>query len=278
MVSGGNAFTACKKEDGAPTPTAASGGMGGDSEWEENANGLPSLPAPATDEDISGVLLEDLNGDGLDDLIVLTFEGTPSYVYLNPGNGDFSGVTPTPIGTGGTGTSTDEGLSTDAAVADVNGDGLVDIVVANDGTSNMIYLGQPAPSRGDFSGVTGLPFGSANGPTVDVEVGDIDGDGAPDIAAANDGTPNVIYWGQPINYGDTPSYASLPVDKPDAGTSGSNPWPWSTIGPHAEQSSSIALGDLDNDGDIDIVVGNGGGDPSRVHLNPLPTLATCATT
>ena len=98
---------------------------------------------------MSGVLLEDLDGDGLDDMIVLTHAGVPSYVYLNPGDGDFSDVTPTPVGTGGTGTSTDEGQATDAAVADVNGDGLVDIVVANDGTSNMIYLGQPAPSRGD---------------------------------------------------------------------------------------------------------------------------------
>ena len=34
---------------------------------------------------MSGVHLADLNGDGRDDLIVLTHGGVPSYVYLNPG-------------------------------------------------------------------------------------------------------------------------------------------------------------------------------------------------
>jgi hypothetical protein len=262
LVSGTSVYADCGDGDG----------DGDGDDWDEDAGkGRQPLPAPATEDDISGVLLEDVDGDGIDDMIVLTHAPLPSYVYLNPGNGDFSDVTPTPIGTGATEPATDEGHSTDAAVADVNGDGLVDIVVANDGKPNMIYLGQPAPNRGDFSGVTGLPFGSANGPTVDVEVGDIDGDGAPDIAAANDGTPNVIYWGEPSHVaGTNPSYAALPADKPDAGTNGSNPWPWSTIGPHAEGSTSIALGDLDNDGDIDIVVGNADGSPSRVHLNPLP--------
>merc|ERR1719197_1591199 len=128
----------------------------------------------------------------------------------------------------------------------------------------MIYLGVPAPQSafpatgtGDFSGVTGLPFGSMNGPTTDVEVGDIDGDGAPDIAVANDGAPNVIYWGEPTTFAvkATPQYAQLPADKPDAGTSGANPWPWSTIGPHSESTQSIDLGDVDNDGDLDIGVG-----------------------
>ena len=127
-------------------------GDGDDSDWDEDAGkGRPPLPAPASEDDVSGVLLADLNGDGLDDMIVLTREDVPSYVYLNPGDGDFSSVTPSAIGTGATAPATDEGLSTDAAVADVNGDGLVDMVVANHGTSNMIYLGQPAPSRGDFS-------------------------------------------------------------------------------------------------------------------------------
>ena len=39
---------------------------------------------------------------------VLTESPSPSYVYLNPGNGDFSAVAPTAIGTGGTGSATAE--------------------------------------------------------------------------------------------------------------------------------------------------------------------------
>ena len=156
---------------------------------------------PKAEAAISAIEAADVNGDGIDDLIVLTHAPYPSYVYVNPGNGDFSGVTPTEIGLG---SSRDKGHATSAAVEDVNDDGIADIVIGNDGTSNMIYLGVPtdnpftnAAGSGNFSGVAGLPFGSSNGPTTDVEVGDIDGDGALDIAVANDGTPNVIYWGKP---------------------------------------------------------------------------------
>ena len=189
-----------------------SGGAG----WEHvAAHDRTPLPAPATDADVSGVHLADLNGDGVDELIVLTHAGVPSYIYENPGNGDFSRayVPPTPIGTG---EAADKGHSTSAAFADVNGDGHVDIVVGNEGTSNMIYL----DGDGNFATVDGIPFGSANSPTTDVAVGDIDGDGLVDVAVANDGTPNVVYWGQPIDAGTDPSYAVLAADQPDAGASG----------------------------------------------------------
>ena len=146
---------------------------------------------------------------------MLTHAGVPSYIYENPGNGDFSRayVPPTAIGTG---QAADKGHSTSAAFADVNGDGHVDIVVGNEGTSNMIYLGT---GDGNFATVEGIPFGSANSPTTDVAVGDIDGDGLVDVAVANDGTP----------MSSTGASGTMPaptratrcwVDKPDAGASG----------------------------------------------------------
>ena len=55
------------------------------------------MPQPVDNAQASGVRLGDLNGDGLDDLIVLTFAGTKTYTYLNPGNGNFNGVVPTAV-------------------------------------------------------------------------------------------------------------------------------------------------------------------------------------
>ena len=255
---------------------ARCGESGSSTGWDEQSGkGPPALPAPATDADIYATHLADLNGDGIDDLIVLTHGGQHSYVYLNPGNGDFSGVTGIPIGTGGRDDSTDTGFSTSVAVADVNRDGIVDLVIGNDGTSNMIYLGVAAPTRGDFSGVVGLPFGSANGPTTDVAVGDVDGDGAMDIATANDGGPNVMYWGDPtMAVGGKPDYARLPINSPLGGTSGNAPWPWSTIGTRADGSTSIALGDLDKDGDLECVAVHAASN-ARARAIPLLALDLC---
>ena len=247
----------------------------GSGKWDvQPGKARQPVPVPATEADVTKQLLADLDGDGIDDLIVLTHAPHPSYVYLNPGNGDFSGVSPKEIGKDGVG-ATDKGDSSSAAVADVNGDGIADIIVSNDGTFNMIYLGVPGPfpAKGDFSGVIGTPFGSANGPSRDVAVGDIDGDGAPDIAVANHGKPNVVYWGEPAAFSTqaAPQYAKLPADKPAAGTSGASPsgeWVWSTIGLHSDASTSIALGDMGAKCGLDILVGNEGGAPSRVFASP----------
>ena len=238
---------------------------------------LPSpLPAPANVADVSGVHLADLNGDGKDDLIVLTHVGSKSYVYLNPGNGDFNGVAPTFIGTGGAGNPA-TGHSTCAAVADVNSDGIVDVILGNDGMYNVLFLGSSI-SPGDYRGTPGLPFGLENGRTVDIKIGDVDGDGVMDIVVANQGSPNSVFWGvavtapgrrlQTLASGFTPVYAQVTADELAAGSSGTGPSPWSTLGGSTSgQTTTIELKDVDGDGDLDIVVGSTGG-PSKILINP----------
>ena len=233
--------------------------------WEEvPGKGAPPLPSPATDADISGVALADLDGDTYDDLLVLTYAGYPSQVYLNPGDGDFSNVIPARIGL-----STETGHATAVAAKDLNNDGIMDLVVTYEGEYNMMYL---AATPGDFSGVSGVAFGSMDGTSVDVKIGDIDGDGAPDIAVATDGAPNVVFFGDAsLAVGGTPAYATLGQNAPTPGThspgTASGPWGYSTIGPLSEATTGLELGDVDNDGDLDVAVMNqpAGASTSMLH-------------
>ena len=62
-----------------------------------------------------------------------------------------------------------------------------------------------------------------------------------------------------------------PIIEP--GTSDTDPL-WSTLGSGPPQhSQAIALADVDGDGDLDIVLGNTGGDASRVYRTPGPGYA-----
>ena len=73
-----------------------------------------------------------------------------------------------------------DGLS----IADVNNDGNVDILVANDGSGNLsVYLGD---GKGGFSQAKGSPFSAGQNPT-DITTGDFNADGNLDVAIANHG-------------------------------------------------------------------------------------------
>jgi hypothetical protein len=73
-------------------------------------------------------------------------------------------------------------LPVSVAIADVNGDGNNDILVANGGSSNLsVYLGD---GKGGFSQANGSPFPAGPNPS-DIAVGDFNGDGNPDLAIAN---------------------------------------------------------------------------------------------
>jgi len=126
------------------------------------------------------------------------------------------------------------------AVADVNADGLADLIVANQGSNNIsVLLGNRG---GGFSPASGSPFPAgvpdAYGYLPDaVAVGDFNGDGKLDLAIAN--LANRMVW---LLFGD--------------GTGGFKPPPY----PYYAGSGPDAMvaADFNGDGNTDLAVANGG--------------------
>ena len=141
----------------------------------QNVPGIFVSPPPGpTSPPISfgSVTVADVNSDGHPDLAIGGFN-TPNLVYLNNGTADpFNGVTGIPIGT--------QDTAYMVAVGDVNGDGFVDMAVANTNhIPSRLYLTNGAPlTSGGYSTLqvgTDLGYGQA------VLIADVNGDGKPDL-------------------------------------------------------------------------------------------------
>src|SRR5262249_44834833 len=115
----------------------------------------------------------DLDGDGDLDLAVAVANSAVE-VLLNQGNGTFASSGVYPVGAGGT-------VAGAIAIDDFNGDGRLDLVAANGIVGETLFV---LRGRGDgtFAALGEEPTGT--GP-VSVGLGDLDGDGAPDVAVAN---------------------------------------------------------------------------------------------
>ena len=129
------------------------------------------------------VRLADLNGDGIPDLIVANSGSNNVLVFPGLGNGQFG-----PAVNGGHGffTGTNPiGLT----VADLNGDGIPDLIVANSGSNDVsILLGQ---GKGSSWTLTPGPRIKTDAGPVAVAVGPILGTSQIDLAVANQQADNV---------------------------------------------------------------------------------------
>jgi hypothetical protein len=128
---------------------------------------------------ITDVKLADVNGDGKLDIVLgaFVYAGSPASVIVLPGNGD--GTFGAPI------YSWVANYSQNIALADVNGDGKLDVVQTDqfDSTVNVAY----GNGDGTFTEVASYPTlngGNYGYPTV-VALADMNGDGHPDIVVDN---------------------------------------------------------------------------------------------
>jgi FG-GAP-like repeat len=222
------------------------------------------------------VMLADVNHDGKLDILVANVESETLTVLLGDGKGHFVVAPGAPISTGK--------APNDIAAGDFNGDGNLDLVIANTGTPYLtILLGD---GKGGFKPSAHSPFATTSNPHVHgVAVGDFNGDGKLDVVTdswgnnqilmfAGDGAGNLNLPGKTLNVGKRP-YERLRVADfnkdgiPDVVTtdldqnavtillgdghggfrdaSGS---PFAAgIGPWA-----VAIDDLNKDGNLDLVV------------------------
>jgi hypothetical protein len=136
------------------------------------------------------------------------------------------------------------------ALADVDGDEDLDLVCGNRGAGSTLY-------RNDTGTFTSDPvWVSPSDATLGVALGDVDGDGDLDLVCGNGmpvGRPDKLYR----NDGGDSVFTATPV--------------WTSTTPHTA-TSSVALGDVDCDGDLDLVCGNILGS-NRLYFNEGGTLS-----
>src|SRR5262245_40094946 len=214
--------------DGKPDLVVANAGTGNISVLLANGDG--TFQPPVSYGGLSGpssVAVGDFNGDGKRDLAVANTGTTNVSVLLGNGNGTFQA--PLNYGAGET--------SQSVAVGDFNVDGKLDLAVANRVSANVsVLLGN---GNGTFQDPVSYDVGTD---PLFVAVGDFNGDGKPDLAVANSALfdetqPSVSIL---LNNGNGTFQAAVNYG------AGMSP-------------RSIAVGDFNSDGKLDLAVANYGG-------------------
>ena len=186
----------------------------------------------------------DFNSDGIPDLIIL--QGRPGTLGVLLGDPNHPGQF-----LAGAGFTTTGGSPAAAAVGDFNGDGVLDLVAlvphfGSIGPSADVFLGDPAhPGQFLAPAAYNVPVDPFFASLTDVAIGDFNGDGLPDLAVT---TASNIHPGYPQ---DTVSVLLNDPAHPGQFLPG-------TTYAAGYSPSSVAVGDFNGDGILDLAVANFG--------------------
>ncbi|MGL1887452.1 MAG: FG-GAP-like repeat-containing protein [Reichenbachiella sp.] len=177
------------------------------------------------------VSIGDLDGDGKADLAVANLNSNSVSIFRNTSTG---------AGTINYAAKVDFTTGTQpysVSLGDLDGDGKADLTVANSGSATVSVFRNTSTGVGTISYADKLDYTTGTTPQS-ISIGDLDGDGKPDLAVTNRVSATVSIFRNTSTGVGTISYAT----KLDY-TTGTNPW-------------SVSIGDLDGDGKVDLAVTN----------------------
>ena len=255
-------LTACSPQSETPVGDRLSEAKSADGmyiSWNEHIIDDPEIAGFALSGS-DGLVMADLDGDGFEDIVSVhesdseydSSQYDPNYVpdsaghvRIAFGSGDPKLWTNITLAEGA-----DSPAPEDAAISDLNGDGHLDVIVAAE-LSHLIYLQNPGVNiRTEPWPRLIIPQTQGRGSYIRVFFGDFNLDGIPDVSAANKGSqrpgPNDFERKTPIHLfqakGDPLSEES---------------WHEIELGRYVVPQNAKPV-DLDNDGDLDIIVGSRG--------------------
>ncbi|MCU0323328.1 MAG: FG-GAP-like repeat-containing protein, partial [Chitinophagaceae bacterium] len=194
------------------------------------------------------VAIGDIDGDGKPDLVTANNGSNKVSVFLNTStsgtisSGSFAAKVDFTTGSGSNPLA--------IAIGDLNGDGKPDLAVTcNSSPNDLVSVFLNTSSTGAISFNNRVDFTTGNNPSA-VAIGDMDGDGKPELVVANSSSNSVSVLRNTSTFGSI-AFAN----KVDFTTgTGSSP-------------QALAIGDLDGDNKPDIAVVNNGNNSVSVFRN-----------
>lgn len=214
-----------------------------------------------------GVAVGDINGDGLED-IYFCGNQSPDRLYLNKGNLEFEDITSQ------AGINMDHSWSTGVVMEDVNGDGLLDIYVCKvsllpdpDDIYNRLYINNGDGTFSEKAKEYGLDFRGLSTQALFI---DYDNDGDLDLYLLNHNIHNINSYGSIEKRKEKDIYAGDRFYENRINEGGKFVDVTEKAGIYNSPLGyglAIAAADLNNDGWIDIYVGNDFHENDYIYMN-----------